>query len=98
MVMGGIALSAAALMFLLARYERISVEYAVVNDLKSQIGKTQLELSSLMVELEFAASLDQAKQEALAAGMNYPAASQILRPDDIDGEGDDQPDPAYQPD
>lgn len=88
MTMGSIAVFFAALMFLLVRYERISVEYGMINDLKSQIGKTQLELSSLLVELEFTASLDQAKQEALAAGMNYPAASQILRPGDIKGEGD----------
>lgn len=68
---------AAALLFVLVRYERIADEYAVVNELKDDIEEANLSLAALNVELQLAASLDDAKAVAERMGMDYPTADQI---------------------
>ena len=70
---------AAALLFVLVRYERIADEYAVVNQLKDDIEEAELSLAALNVELQLAVSLDNAKEVAQRMGMDYPTAAQIHR-------------------
>ena len=70
---------AASLLFVLLRYERIADEYAVVNELKSDIEEANLSLAALNVELQLAVSLDNAKEVAQRMGMDYPTADQIHR-------------------
>ena len=82
-LVASIFLMAAALLAVLSRYERIAGEYSVVNGLKSDIEQQQLQLAQLTVELEFAVSLSEAKAAAQATGMNYPTASQIVRPGEL---------------
>lgn len=73
--------AAAALLFLLVRYERISDEYAVVNSLKNDIEEKKRELDTLSVTLECSVSLEEAKEAARRAGMNYPTVEQIVKLD-----------------
>lgn len=70
---------AAALLFVLVRYERITDEYAVVNSLKDDIEEANLSLAALNVELQLAVSLEDAKEVAERMGMDYPTADQIRR-------------------
>lgn len=70
---------AAALLFVLVRYERIADEYAVVNEIKEQIEEKNITLAALNVELQLAVSLDDAKETAQRMGMGYPTADQIHR-------------------
>ena len=76
--------AAAAILLVMLRYADITAQYAIVNDYKTTIEENQRTLAELEVRLNSAVSLEQAREAALAAGLGYPAASQIVR---IDGTG-----------
>ncbi len=75
----GIMAGAALMILILVRYAMISQEYALVNDTKEQIEASGREIAALKVQLNAAVSLDEARAAALAAGMGYPTADQIVR-------------------
>lgn len=74
--------AAAAILLVMVRYADIAAQYAVVNDYKSTIEANQRTLVELEVRLNSAVSLDEAREAALAAGLSYPTASQIVSIDD----------------
>ena len=76
--------AAAAILLVMVRYSDIAVQYAVVNDYKTTIEENNRTLAELEVRLNSAVSLEEAREAALAAGLGYPAASQIVS---IDGTG-----------
>lgn len=75
----GIMAGAALMILSLVRYAMISQEYAVINDVKKQITQSEREIAALKVQLNAAVSLEEARAAALAAGMGYPKAEQIIR-------------------
>ncbi|MEL7609005.1 MAG: hypothetical protein AAGU74_05825 [Bacillota bacterium] len=79
----GIMGVSAALLLVLARYARISDEYSVVNDLKSQIAEQDRNIETLNVALEFAMTIQEADAAAKESGMNYPSADQIVKPGEL---------------
>ena len=76
--------AAAAILLVMVRYADIAVQYAVVNEHKTTIEENNRTLAELEVRLNSAVSLEEAREAALAAGLGYPAASQIVS---IDGTG-----------
>ena len=76
--------AAAAILLVMVRYSDIAVQYAMVNDYKTTIEENSRTLAELEVRLNSAVSLEEAREAALAAGLGYPAASQIVS---IDGTG-----------
>ena len=76
--------AAAAILMVMVRYADIAVQYAVVNEHKTTIEENNRTLAELEVRLNSAVSLEEAREAALAAGLGYPAASQIVS---IDGTG-----------
>ena len=76
--------AAAAILMVMVRYADIAVQYAVVNQHKTTIEENNRTLAELEVRLNSAVSLEEAREAALAAGLGYPAASQIVS---IDGTG-----------
>lgn len=76
--------AAAAILLVMVRYSDIAVQYAMVNDYKTTIEENDRTLAELEVRLNSAVSLEEAREAALAAGLGYPAASQIVS---IDGTG-----------
>lgn len=76
--------AAAATLLVMLRYADIAVQYAMVNDYKTTIEENDRTLAELEVRLNSAVSLEEAREAALAAGLGYPAASQIVS---IDGTG-----------
>jgi len=76
--------AAAAVLLVMVRYADIAVQYAVVNEHKTTIEENNRTLAELEVRLNSAVSLEEAREAALAAGLGYPAASQIVS---IDGTG-----------
>jgi len=76
--------AAAAILLVMVRYSDIAVQYAVVNDYKTTIEENNRTLAELEVRLNSAVSLEEAREAAWAAGLGYPAASQIVS---IDGTG-----------
>jgi hypothetical protein len=70
-----------ALLFIMVRYEKISGEYAAVNELKKDIEETRLNLDALNVSLQYAVTLDEARAAAERLGMVYPQAGQFVRAD-----------------
>ncbi len=76
--------AAAAILLVMVRYSDISVQYAMVNEYKTTIEENNRTLAELEVRLNSAVSLEEAREAALAAGLGYPAASQIVS---IDGTG-----------
>ena len=77
----GILMSAIAI---LVRYATITEQYAVVNQYKNTIEENKRTLDRLEVRLNSAVNLDEAREAALAAGLGYPAASQIVKIDGTD--------------
>lgn len=67
-----------ALLFIMVRYEKISVEYAAVNALREDIEETRLNLDALNVTLQYAVTLDEARAAAERLGMVYPDAGQFV--------------------
>ena len=63
----------------IAGYENIASEYALVNTLKGDIKDAELRLAELNVDLECAVCIEQAKEAAVRLGMTYPTASQYVR-------------------
>ncbi len=76
--------AAAAILLVMLRYADIAAQYATVNEYKSTIQENSRTLAELEVRLNSAVSLEEAREAALAAGLGYPAASQIVS---IDGTG-----------
>ena len=80
----GILMSAIALLAIMVRYATITEQYAVVNQYKNTIEENKRTLDRLEVRLNSAVNLDEAREAALAAGLGYPAASQIVKIDGTD--------------
>ena len=80
----GILMSAIAILAIMVRYATITEQYAVVNQYKNTIEENKRTLDRLEVRLNSAVILDEAREAALAAGLGYPAASQIVKIDGTD--------------
>lgn len=80
----GILMSAIAILAIMVRYATITEQYAVVNQYKNTIEENKRMLDRLEVRLNSAVNLDEAREAALAAGLGYPAASQIVKIDGTD--------------
>ncbi len=78
-VLATVVFIAAALIGILMRYAEISTEYNKVNTLKSDISQCEIELTELAVKLNSAVSIDEAREAAEEAGMDYPGADQIVK-------------------
>ena len=76
--------TAAAILLVMLRYADIAAQYALINDYRTTIEENQRTLVELEVRLNSAVSLEEAREAALAAGLGYPAASQIVS---IEGTG-----------
>lgn len=70
---------AAALIGILVRYAMISAQYDAVNALKSEISQCEIDLNELKVRLNSAVNIEEAREAAERAGMDYPTAEQIVR-------------------
>ena len=70
---------AAALIGILVRYAMISAEYDAVNALRSEISQCEIDLNELNVRLSSAVNIDEAREAAERAGMDYPTAEQIVK-------------------
>jgi len=66
----------------IAGYENIASEYALVNTLKNDIKSAELRLAELNVDLECTVSIEEAKEAAVRLGMTYPTAAQYVRTGD----------------
>lgn len=75
---GAVFVAAAVLIFMIVRYAMITAEWAGVNALQADIAQRERRIAELEVQLEEAADLVAAKETALEAGLNYPAAEQIV--------------------
>ena len=80
----GILMSAIAILAIMVRYATITEQYAVVNQYKNTIEENKRTLDRLEVRLNSAVNLDEAREAAHAAGLGYPAASQIVKIDGTD--------------
>lgn len=80
----GILMSAIAILAIMVRYATITEQYAVVNQYKNTIEENKRTLDRLEVRLNSAVNLDEAREAAFAAGLGYPAASQIVKIDGTD--------------
>lgn len=80
----GILMSAIAILAIMVRYATITEQYAVVNQYKNTIEENKRTLDRLEVRLNSAVNLDEAREAVLAAGLGYPAASQIVKIDGTD--------------
>ena len=80
----GILMSAIEILAIMVRYATITEQYAVVNQYKNTIEENKRTLDRLEVRLNSAVNLDEAREAALAAGLGYPAASQIVKIDGTD--------------
>lgn len=78
-VLGAVLCVAAALIGILVRYAQIAEQYDEVNQIKSDIAQCEIDLTELRVQLNSAVSIDEARDAAGAAGMDYPSADQIVR-------------------
>ena len=65
-------------MTLMIRYARIANCYTEINGIKRSITLAQQDIASLNVELNSSVNIDEARAAALAAGMGYPSAEQIV--------------------
>ena len=72
-------LLAGMLVFVLSGYERISRAYADVNALNEEIELANLRIVGLDVEIECAVTIQDARQAAENAGMQYPEPEQLVR-------------------
>ncbi len=77
-----VLLLAAASLAVVFRYSDIASQYAVVNQLKSDIESAELRVRELNVKLECAVSIQDAQDAAARFGMTYPTASQYVRAGD----------------
>ena len=80
----GILMPAISILAIMVRYATITEQYAVVNQYKNTIEENKRTLDRLEVRLNSAVNLDEAREAALAAGLGYPAASQIVKIDGTD--------------
>ncbi len=72
-------LLAGMLLFVLSGYEKISRAYADVNALNEEIELTNLRIVGLDVEIECAVTIQDARQAAENAGMQYPDPQQLVK-------------------
>ena len=72
-------LLAGMLVFVLSGYERISRAYADVNALNEEIELANLRIIGLDVEIECAVTIQDARQAAENAGMQYPDPEQLVK-------------------
>ena len=79
-----LAVTCGILMSAIAILAIITEQYAVVNQYKNTIEENKRTLDRLEVRLNSAVNLDEAREAALAAGLGYPAASQIVKIDGTD--------------
>lgn len=91
-----VLLLAAASLAVVFRYADIASQYAVVNQLRSDIESAELRVRELNVKLECAVSIQDAQDAAARFGMTYPTASQYVRAGDTlalnDPDSSDEPD------
>lgn len=64
--------------FLVMRFERVSQDYALNNQLKEDIRLAKQHIGDLKVELEFAIDFQRVQRLARGMGMDYPEAEQII--------------------
>ena len=74
-----IFLIAAVLIGVIVRYSAIALAYSAVNDLEDGIAESERNIAALNVQLNNALNIDAAREAALAAGLGYPTAEQIVR-------------------
>ncbi len=74
-----VGITVAVLAVLLLRYARITECYAAVNSLNESIEESERSIAALNVELNSVIDIDAARETALAAGLGYPTADQIVR-------------------
>lgn len=74
-----IFLIAAVLIGVIVRYSAIALAYSAVNDLKDGIAESERNIAALNVQLNNALNIDAAREAALAVGLGYPTAEQIVR-------------------
>ncbi len=70
--------AAAVLIYIVVRYSAITAEWANVNALEAQIEESERRITELEVQLDEAINLDEARDTALNAGLDYPTADQIV--------------------
>ena len=78
-------LLAGMLLFILSGYERISRAYADVNALNEEIELANLRIIGLDVEIECAVTIQDARQAAENAGMQYPDPEQLVKLRPVNG-------------
>lgn len=73
-----------ALLFTIFRYHTISQQWAMVNNLSASIETAQLRIAELnvLVSLECAVDIQQAREAAARFGITYPEARQYVRAGD----------------
>ena len=74
----GVLVIAAVLIGLVFRYASIASAYRTVNGTQKKIEESQRRITELQVQLDEAVSMDEARQAAAQAGLNYPTAEQIV--------------------
>lgn len=70
---------AAVVILMLSRYTSISGAYTEINKLKSEITTKEQSIATLKVQLNGAISLEEARDEAVSSGLNYPTGEQIVK-------------------
>ncbi len=78
----GVFAVAALLIGIVVRYAAIATEYGNINAMEAKITESRRRITELEVQLDEAVSLVDARQTAETAGLDYPAASQIV---DVNG-------------
>lgn len=75
---GCVFIMAAILIGVIMRYSMITLAYSNINDLEDQIAESERNIAALNVQLNSAIDLNAARETALAAGLGYPTAEQIV--------------------
>ncbi|HWQ58563.1 MAG TPA: hypothetical protein VN540_06040 [Clostridia bacterium] len=85
MSVSAVFITAAVLIYMIVRYATITAAWTEVNALQASIVESERRITQLEVQLDEAEDLADAKDTALAAGLDYPAAEQIMEVDGADG-------------
>lgn len=72
----------ALIIFIVVQYSLIAGEYNELNDIRSDIEASKLRIAELEVQLDSAVNVEEAREAAEKAGLDYPSAGQIV---DVDG-------------
>ncbi len=81
-------ITAAMLIYIIVRYASIADQWGNVTAMQANIEDSRRRITQLEVQLDEAADLEAAREAALAAGMNYPTAEQIVRVDNANSGGE----------